>query len=316
MISIIIPTKELNEYLFETICNYKLSIKCEYEIIVVYDIESKECHEKFLTRFNNDDSIIIVLSPDSGRINALNIGFSHSKGDIIKCIDADDILLGEYFEKLEIIKNYSAHCHNANLINNNNEIIGTYIFDSNILFKSYDYVLTNLKSPPRWVWSFNRKIARLIFPIPPKLFAEDIWFSLIIKKYCDKIYHLNSSVYSYRQHGGSEWGGLKNFSHDIMTRRAKWNLTLIPVLLENKSLLGIVVDDIFSNIINYYKVILSNKSLFNILCAETTNYYKTKLLIIMYFPKIASLLIHLKWKYSHLIISYINYYYKIRKLNI
>ena len=214
-----------------------------------------------------------------------------------------------------MVEKYSAHCHNAKLINNSNEIIGTYIFDSNILFKSYSYVLTNLKSPPRWVWSFNRKIAQIIFPIPPDLFAEDIWFSLIIKKYCDKIYHFNSSVYSYRQHAGGEWGGITNFSQDIMSRRAKWYLTLIPVLINNKSLLGIVADDTFSNIINYHKVFLRNKKISNILFAKTTNYYKMKLFIIMYFPKTASLLIQLKWKFSHFIISYNKYYYKLLKFN-
>ena len=61
-----------------------------------------------------------------------------------------------------------------------------------------------------------------------------------------------SSVYSYRQHAGGEWGGITNFSQDIMSCRAKWYLT-DSVLINNKSLLGIVADDIFSNIINYKK---------------------------------------------------------------
>ena len=315
MISIIIPAKELNEYLFETACNYKLSIKCEYEIIIVYDINSGACYDKFVSRFDNDDSIILLLSPNKGRINALNWGFLHSKGDIIKCIDADDILLGEYFDKLEMMENYSAHCHNANLININNEIIGSYTFDSNILFKSYNYVLTNLKSPPRWVWSFNRKMAQIIFPMPPELFAEDIWFSLIIKKNCDKIYHLNSNVYSYRQHVGGEWGGIKNFTPDVMPRRAKWSLALIPVLLNNKSKLGIKSDDVFSNIINYNKVLLAKKSLLSIILADITNYYKVKLIIIMYFPTAASALLQVKWYFSKLVLSCSNYFYKIRMNN-
>ena len=88
---------------------------------------------------------------------------------------------------------------------------------------------------------------------------------------------MNSSVYLYRQHSGGEWGGIKNFSSEVMTRRAKWNLTLVPVLLENKALLGIVSEDMLSNVVNYYKVLLSNKKLSKILCAKTTNYYKLKL---------------------------------------
>jgi glycosyltransferase involved in cell wall biosynthesis len=295
VLSLIIPAKELDECLFEAIYNYTLTFNRDYEIIIVYDFTDKKVYEKFNNNFNNNKKIILLLSPIKGRINALNYGYTQSKGDIIKCIDADDTLLSSYFDELEIIDNCSAHCHNASLIDSNNSVIGTYTFEKNILFKDYQYVLSNLKSPPRWVWSFNREIAECIFPIPPELFAEDVWFSLIIKKNCDKIFHLNSEVYLYKQHDGGEWGGIKNFSADVMSRRARWNLKLIPVLLKNKIRLGIVSDDIFSNIISYYKVLLNKKSISNIILSKTTIYYKAKLFLIMYSPSLATLLISIKW---------------------
>ena len=295
MLSLIIPAKELDESLYETIYNYTLIFNYDYEIIIVYDLVDKKVTEKFKNNFKNNKKITLLLSPIKGRINALNYGYTQSKGDIIKCIDADDILLSTYLDELEIMANYSAHCHNASLIDENNNVIGTYTFEKNILFKDYQYVLSNLKSPPRWVWSFNREIAECIFPIPPELFAEDVWFSLIIKKNCDKIFHLNSEVYWYKQHDGGEWGGIKNFSAEVMSRRARWNLKLMPVLLKNKISLGIVSDDIFSNIVSYYKVLLNKKSISNIIFSKTTIYYKTKLFLIMYFPFLATLLISIKW---------------------
>ena len=303
MLSLIIPAKELDECLFETIDNYTVTFNHDYEIIIVYDFTDKKVYEKFNNNFNNNKKIILLLSPIKGRINALNYGYTHSKGDIIKCIDADDILLSSYFDELEIMDNYSAHCHNASLIDGNNNVIGTYTFEKNILFKDYQYVLSNLKSPPRWVWSFNREIAECIFPIPPELFAEDVWFSLIIKKNCYKIFHLNSDVYLYKQHDGGEWGGIKNFSAEVMSRRARWNLNLIPVLLKNKISLGIVSDDIFSNIISYYKVLLNKKSISNIILSKTTIYYKAKLFLIMYSPSLATLLISIKWLVSKQLIA-------------
>ena len=295
MLSLIIPAKELDECLFETIYNYSLTFNHDYEIIIVYDLTDEKVFGKFNKNFINNKKIKLLLSPTKGRINALNYGYTQSKGDIIKCIDADDTLLRSYFDELEIMANYSAHCHNASLIDVNNKVIGTYTFEKNILFKDYQYVLSNLKSPPRWVWSFNREIAECIFPIPPELFAEDVWFSLIIKKNSDKIFHLNSEVYLYKQHDGGEWGGIKNFSADVMSRRARWNLKLIPVLLKNKIRLGIVSDDIFNNIISYYKELLNKKSISNIILSKTTIYYKTKLFLIMYFPSLATLLISIKW---------------------
>mgnify|MGYP001457600799 CR=1 FL=1 len=310
MLSIIIPAKELTNILFETISYYKSVIQYEYEILVVYDNISNDCKNNHATQYRNDNTIKILLSPSKGRINALNYGYTKSKGEIIKCIDADDKLLKEYFDKLDMMEAYSAHCHNAKLINDNSEIIGSYSFDHKIILNDYNYVLSNLKSPPRWVWSFRREIGDLIFPIPPELFAEDIWFSLIIKKHCDRIYHLNSSAYLYRQHDGGEWGGITNFSHEVMARRANWNLTVIPILLENREKLGIFTGDIFLSIINYYKVLLGKKLLKNILFAKTTNYYKVKLIVIMYLPKVASSLINLKWRYSIFVITARNIFYK------
>ena len=303
MLSLIIPAKELDECLFEAIYNYTLTFNRDYEIIIVYDFTDKKVYEKFNNNFNNNKKIILLLSPIKGRINALNYGYTQSKGDIIKCIDADDTLLSSYFDELEVMDNYSAHCHNASLIDVNNIVIGTYTFEKNILFKDYQYVLSNLKSPPRWVWSFNREIAKCIFPIPPELFAEDVWFSLIIKKNCNKIFHLNSEVYWYKQHDGGEWGGIKNFSAEVMSRRARWNLKLIPVLLKNKISLGIVSDDIFCNMISYYKVLLNKKSISNIILSKTTIYYKAKLFLIMYSPSLATLLISIKWLVSKQLIA-------------
>ncbi len=303
MLSLIIPAKEIDECLFETIYNYTLTINHDYEIIIVYDLIDKKVYEKFNKIFNKNEKILLLLSPIKGRINALNYGYTQSKGDIIKCIDADDTLLSSYFDELEIMDNCSAHCHNASLIDSNNNVIGNYTFEKNIMFKDYQYVLSNLKSPPRWVWSFNREIAECIFPIPPELFAEDVWFSLIIKKNCNKIFHLNSEVYLYKQHDGGEWGGIKNFSADVMSRRARWNLKLIPVLLKNKISLGIVSDDVFSNMISYYKVLLNKKSISNIILSKTTIYYKAKLFLIMYSPSLATLLISIKWLVSKQLIA-------------
>ena len=273
------------------------------KLLLFMILTDEKVYEKFNNNFNNNKKIILLLSPIKGRINALNYGYTQSKGDIIKCIDADDTLLSSYFDELEIMDNYSAHCHNASLIDGNNNVIGTYTFEKNILFKDYQYVLSNLKSPPRWVWSFNREIAECIFPIPPELFAEDVWFSLIIKKNCNKIFHLNSEVYLYKQHDGGEWGGIKNFSAEVMSRRARWNLKLIPILLKKEFSLGIVSDDIFSNIISYYKVLLNKKSISNIILSKTTIYYKAKLFLIMYSPSLATLLISIKWLVSKQLIA-------------
>ena len=183
MISFIIPTIELDDYLFETVSKYILGFKSDYEIIIAYDKKNKSQFKKFSESFSDNQRITVLHNPIKGRNNALNLGFKHSKGEIIKCIDSDDTLLVEFFDELSLMEKYPAHCHNATLVNEKNLPIGSYTFDNNILKKDYEFVLSNLKSAPRWVWSFNREIAERIFPIPPALSSEDVWFCLIIKKY-------------------------------------------------------------------------------------------------------------------------------------
>ena len=302
MLSLIIPTKELDDYLFETVCKYSLSFNNDYEIIIVFDVNNDYQYKRFFDNFIGNIRIKLLHNPIKGRNNALNLGFTHSRGDIIKCIDADDTLLKSYFDELFILEKYPAHCHNATLVNENNIPIGSYTFDNNILIKDYKYVLSNLKSAPRWAWSFKREIAEYIFPIPPELFAEDIWFCLIIKKYCSSIYHINSDLYIYRQHSSSEWGGITNFSRTVMMQRARWNLALLSVLLDHKVQLNIDCDSVFWKVINYYEVFLNGKKLTNIIFAKTTLFYKTKLFIVLYFPSIATSLLNLKWLFSKYLI--------------
>jgi glycosyltransferase involved in cell wall biosynthesis len=302
VLSLIIPAKELDDYLFETVCKYKLNIDYDYEIIIVYDLTNKSLYNKFFNYFSKDKLIKLIFNPNKGRINALNLGFTHSKGNIIKCIDADDTLLDGFFEELVMMDKFPAHCHNAKLVNENNIPISSYTFDINILNKNYKFVLSNLKSAPRWVWSFKREIAEYIFPIPPELFAEDIWFCLIIKKYCKSIYHINRDLYLYKQHSGSEWGGITNFNHNVMVQRAKWNLALFPVLLNHKEHLNIDNDSVFIKIKTYYEVLLGEKKITNIMFAKTTIFYKSKLFIILYFPSIATSLLYNKWLFSKYLI--------------
>ena len=99
MLSIVIPVKELNNYLFESLSHYEDNILYDYEIIVVYDSCTENILRKYNIKFNQNSSINILSNPSKGRINALNYGYTHTKADIIKCVDSDDTILNEFFNK-------------------------------------------------------------------------------------------------------------------------------------------------------------------------------------------------------------------------
>ena len=295
MLSLIIPTISLDDFLYDTVSKYKMIKNKNFEIIIVYDKKKIKQYEKFSNVVKGNPKLKLIQNTSRGRINALNLGYVNSVGDIIKCIDADDILLPQFFDELNQMAKYPAHCHNARLIDEYHKKVGSYTFEKSILFKNYEFVLSNLKSAPRWAWSFNRKIAENIFPIPPDLFAEDIWFCLKIKKFTKNIFHINKELYLYKQHSNSEWGGIANFDERIMRTRAKWILQFIPVLISHKRELGIKSENLFLEITNYYKVFLSKKNFYTIICAQTNVFYKLKLTIILYFPSFASKLLNIKW---------------------
>ena len=64
MLSLIIPAKELDECLFETIYNYTLTFNHDYEIIIVYDVVDNKVNEKFNNNFKNNmgkTNLLIVV---------------------------------------------------------------------------------------------------------------------------------------------------------------------------------------------------------------------------------------------------------------
>ena len=87
--------------------------------------------------------------------------------------------------------------------------------------------LSNIVSIPKWSWSFNRRLGDILFPMPETLPFEDVWISFLIKKNANKIYSIKEPVYLYRQHSGQTFGGIINYSKDIVIFRAKRLLRLI-----------------------------------------------------------------------------------------
>ena len=157
MISLIIPTLELDDYLFENVRNYKLSFKYDYEIIIVYDIENKKQYKKYIENFKKYTNFKLIFNPNKGRIHALNLGYCHSRGDIIKCIDADDTLLAEFFENRIQMERFLAHCHNARLVNENKKTDQHNLWD-NIERKRSAMGSSSTTDSMDGIYNYNSKI--------------------------------------------------------------------------------------------------------------------------------------------------------------
>ena len=210
-LSLITPAKNIDEYLIYGIKYFIENKSHDTELIIVLDkLEPLSLLEEIKEITKNNDCLRIFKNDQAGRVSALNYGYKKSIGEIIKCIDSDDILLLDFYNLIDDLMKSDAHCHNAIIGDSNLNKLYTYTFNPTILNKKYKYIVNNMISSPRWTWSFKRKIGDMIFPIPINLFAEDFWFTFIIKANANEILHFNRELYIYRQHETNEWGGVVN----------------------------------------------------------------------------------------------------------
>jgi hypothetical protein len=86
-------------------------------------------------------------------------------------------------------------------------------------------------SPPFWSWTLARGVADSIFPLPADVpFPhEDVFFGLLIKK-AARVEYVPRPLYVYRQHPGQAYGGLFDFSPEVVRRRATAMLGVIDAV--------------------------------------------------------------------------------------
>lgn len=299
MISFIMPAKNASPYIKDAISVLQQAANWEWELIVVEDHSGDDTLAILREIENADDRIKVFLNPGTGKVQGLNYGYSQTKGDLIKCIDADDILDSDFFVSLCTINDFDAMCHDSFIVDSKKNVLGRYSADKTILNRDFQFCLFCLKSLPRWTWTFTREMGDKIFPMPEDLPFEDVWFSLIIKKYAKKVEHINKPLYYYRQHSKQTYGGILNFNYDILSFRAKRLLKMIEVIRTEPSqrlLCGIETGNLFNTVIEFNTLIGKKKlEIAEILFSTLPLTFKIKLLIYRKLTWIAPLILKMKW---------------------
>ncbi|BBB31920.1 glycosyl transferase family 2 [Thermotomaculum hydrothermale] len=304
MISFIMMAKNVENYIADAIISLQKENKVEWELIVIDDHSEDKTFEIAQNFAQNDKRIRIYKNKYRGKVLGTNYGFSLSKGDIIKCIDSDDVLLPDFFNFYKEMKNYDAHCHSAYIVDSNLKKLHLYNVNPLLLQKDYSFVLENLVSIPKWSWSFKREIAEKIFPMPESIPFEDVWMSLSIKKNAGGILFIEKPLYLYRQHGNQTFGGIANFSKDVVIFRANRLLRLIEELKKEERIINGFSPDIFNKAILFNKLMAKEKISFaEVLKASLPLSLKLKILLIKKFPLLARYAIVLKWKIDKLVLK-------------
>ena len=301
MISFIMMAKNTERYIGDAISALQKIDKTEWELIVVDDHSEDNTYKIAEGYAEKDRRVKVYKNKYKGKVKGTNYGYSLSKGDIIKCIDSDDVLLPDFFDFLDELNSYDAHCHNAYVTDKNFKKKYLYNVNPYILTKNYEFVLENLVSIPKWSWSFKREVAEKIFPMPESLPFEDVWMSLTIKKFAQNIHFIDKPVYYYRQHENQTFGGIVNFNKDVVVFRANRQLKLIDVLKEEKRVINGYSVDIFDKAKLFNTLMAKDKvSLWEIFKSDLCFLLKVKLALIKKFPLLAKNTAIFKWKLEYL----------------
>jgi len=296
-VSFIMPIYNNKKYVSDSIKELQKEKKIKWELIIIDDYSTDKTFKMIKQFSKKDHRIKLFKNIKKGKVAATNYGFNLSCGKIIKCIDSDDVLSCKFFSYYDILKNYSAHCHNALITDINLNYLASYYINPLLVNKSYEYVASNLLTFPKWAWSFDRQLAKKIFPIPENLPFEDVWMNLIIKKFSKKIFHINKSIYKYRQHPNQTFGGILNYSEKKVIFRAKRILKLLSILKNETKITNGLSENIFNDIEDYYKIISKKKiSYLDIMKIEKNIIFKLKVILIKKIPNLAKYATYLKWK--------------------
>tara|TARA_B100000902_G_scaffold185881_1_gene178256 strand:- start:1207 stop:2121 length:915 start_codon:yes stop_codon:yes gene_type:complete len=299
MISFIMMSYNVEDFIEDAIVKLQKEKKINWELIIVDDFSTDNTFKVAKGFADNDERIRLVRNLIKGKVTGTNYGYSLTTGDIIKCIDSDDVLLQDFFKYYDEMKNYDAHCHSAFITDNKLNVQAVYNANPLLISKDYNFVLSNLLSFPKWSWSFKREVAQKIFPLPEILPFEDVWIGLLVKKYSKNIYDINKPMYLYRQHDNQTFGGIINYAPEKVIFRSKRLLNLINVLESEKRIMEGFEKNVFDSVKTYNLLMAEeNVSIFRILLSPIKLIAKAKILLIKKTPKLAGFMTILKWKFD------------------
>jgi glycosyltransferase involved in cell wall biosynthesis len=111
-VSILTSARNSEAYLVDMIDSLLLANLSNWELVLVDDFSTDSTFQMAQLYASIHPNIIAIKNNRPGKINAYNIAFLRSTGDIIKFVDSDDVLLPYYLDSISQWHRYDAHIHN------------------------------------------------------------------------------------------------------------------------------------------------------------------------------------------------------------
>ena len=296
------PAKNCCPYVGQAIDALRRANYKDWELLLIDDHSTDDTLGILKKTEQIDSRIRVFENKGIGKVVGLNYGYTLSSGDFIKCIDADDILSEKFFEYIDVMHDCDALCHNSYVTTSDLRTLGSYSMDKSFFTRDFSYCLKYLKSLPRWTWSFKRHVGDKVFPMPAHLPFEDAWFSLIVKKYAKKICHVKDNLYYYRQHDNQTFGGVLNFSSNVVSFRARRMLEFMNVIMHESSgrlVSGMNNEAFFDTMRKFYSMMAQEKvRLGQIIRLDIPLEFRLKLFIYKKLSFLAPLMVRWKWSFD------------------
>lgn len=240
LLTFIMPVKDGATFVAEAVRSVQAQTLRDWELIVVDDHSVDDTAGIVVSLGGSDDRVVLVHNPGRGKVQAVNYGYGYCRGEVLKVVDADDLLAPEFSEAFARLRSAQASYHDALLLDDGTGGLTRIRLGSRFQHMSLEQSLRRIRvSPPFWAWTLARGVADRIFPLPADVpFPhEDVFFGLVIKKHA-RVEYVPDPLYVYRQHSGQAYGGLFDFSPDVIRRRAGAMLGIIDLVERSEVVRG------------------------------------------------------------------------------
>lgn len=273
------------------------------EVILVDD---NSCDDLLSVLANIKDPLGLiryVKNPGSGKISALNYGYSLSRGRCVKFIDADDVLESAWFTLTEAWKQRGlkrwAEAHGGMVVDEDLKPIAVFKPPS---FAKRDEAFRDLVSVPRWSWCLSRDLCDKLFPLPPELPFEDVWIAAGVARWSDTIRIVPDPVYLYRQHNRQTYGGALVFSREVVTFRCRRMHKVIECITAYADRFGMNESDVASVLMwqtDYWRRLEDyDAGMLSVINSPLPNRLKLKILLQQKAPRLCGWAIRMKWHWD------------------
>ena len=298
LLSVVMPVKDGAAYVEAAVRSLLAQDLRDWELVIVDDHSKDDTARLAASIAEADPRIRLMANPGAGQVQAINHGVGFCRGDLLKIMDADDLLAPEFSAAVPGLAGAEASYHDALLLDERTGErtrlrIGTRFQDMDLEASLRRIMI----SPPRWSWTMKLRVAERIFPLPAGLPSphEDVFLGLLVKKYA-RVKHVPRPLYIYRQHPGQFYGGLFNFSGPAVARRARAMLGIIDVVGRSEIVRDIDDFEALLDASRTYYSLLGRDSLSwrDIVKARLSPADKARAVVIRKFPAMASRLSRLR----------------------